>query len=120
MSADNYYLIRRDRQGFFIPVMGFVSDEETPIVRERHLRFADIIEALQYADKDNAEYGVQIHKECYETEAPILSFAGEGEHYYGCSQASSEKQVRETYPDCVCSVIEIEWKKEYEAARIAY
>lgn len=112
-TVGNYYLVRRDRQGFFVPVMGFVSDDAAPIVRERHPRFEDIIEALQYADDDTTEYGVQIHQECYEPDPPTLTFVEEKGHYYGCSQASTAEKIREEYPDCVCEVIVGEWNKQY-------
>ena len=65
MSADNYYIIRKDQKtGQFVPVMGFASDDYEAVIRDNDKRYDTIGEALDYADRQYAEYGVQIHDEC--------------------------------------------------------
>lgn len=78
MSADNYYIIRRHPKGGFSAVMGFESNDDTPVVREDHLRFDTMRDAEVYASGEYTEYGIQIHPECYESVTALDSTGGSG------------------------------------------
>ena len=66
MSADNYYVIRKHPQGGYAAVQGFASDENMPEANSGYESFVSINEALNEANKDYSEYGVSVHKECYD------------------------------------------------------
>ena len=64
MSADNYYVIRKHPDGGFAAVMGFSSDDETPVVRpQRHISFPTVEEAMDSVAHEYAEYGTYTHSE---------------------------------------------------------
>lgn len=67
MSADNFYLIRKDHdhgKPVFVPVMGFASDDEEPTIRGDEPAFPTVGQAFRWASKEYTEYGVQVHEEC--------------------------------------------------------
>ena len=110
MSADNYYLIRKDRQGFYVPVMGFASDDTAPIVRGNQPRFRDLAAAVTYASEDYTEYGVSIHPECKNPEPPVLERTANG-HYSNCWAPELGDEYG-TSP-CVCARIQADWEQDY-------
>lgn len=110
MSADNYYIIRKDRQGFFVPVMGFRSNNGYPQVRATDPRFEDFHAAIEHASNDYAEYGITVHEECYGDELPVISRRLATGHYSSCpAQYNTEMQQF----DCECAAIQSEWEKDY-------
>lgn len=67
MSADNFYIIRKDQGGKYVPVMGFASaDDDYDFVIRPHdkPRFDTVREALDWAWDEYTEYGVTVHPEC--------------------------------------------------------
>jgi hypothetical protein len=112
-ATGTYILIRRDRQDFFVPTTGYITDNEPPIVRSRYPRFVDLLDAMEYADQQNTEYGITIEEECYDETPTHLSTVGNTNHYYGCSQASPDEEVREVYKECICDRIADEWNENY-------
>jgi hypothetical protein len=113
ISDDNYYLIRQDREGFFVPVLGFASHGVFPIVRGRDMRFVELLDAMMFADRQITEFGTQVADECYSTE-PVRLLPVEGsEHYYGCAQASTDETLRVQFPDCICKKILSEWNEPH-------
>ena len=71
MSADNYYLVRRNPAGGFSPVMGFGSWEEKPTVEAGAPVFGTPELALASVLGEYAEYGHSIDPECFESTAPL-------------------------------------------------
>jgi hypothetical protein len=71
LSADNFYLIRKDQAGKYVPVMGFASaddDYDFVINPGSTRRFDTLGEALDWACDQYTEYGVSIHPECGDDE----------------------------------------------------
>lgn len=104
MSADNFYIIRKDPHGLFVPVMGFASNEDLPALGSRHPRFTTIAAAMAYANADYSEYGTSVHEECFTDIAPSLE-ENEG-HVNGC--------LLYYYPNaeprkCACETIVNDW-----------
>jgi hypothetical protein len=67
MSADNFNIIRRHPSGGFTYVMDFASSEEAyPEAKINSPRFESFALAMDEAQRDDAEYGVRVHPECYE------------------------------------------------------
>jgi len=77
VSADNFYIIRKDQGGKYVPVMavgrrvaglgGFASaDDDYDFVIRPHdkPRFDTVREALDWAWDEYTEYGVTVHPEC--------------------------------------------------------
>jgi hypothetical protein len=112
MSADNYYSIRKDRQGFFVPVMGFASNDGPPAVTGKDPRFVELTSALEFSTNDYTEYGITIHEECYSDVPPTREKDVDTGHYPECLVLlSNEYQTFE----CVCETIETEWEKDYSS-----
>lgn len=115
MSADNYYLIRKDRQGFFSPVMGFASDECHPVITSRHPRFVELPDALDFAGAEYTEYGIIIHEECYSDETPTFQKEANG-HYAVCPtrwlDSIESEYTSEDFP-CSCEQLEAAWEADY-------
>lgn len=108
MSADNFWMIRKDKFGNFAPLMGFASDEEDPIIQLRHPRFASMEDAM-FAIKDEwTEYGTSVHPECWVDEEPT---PGKREGHYLSCPLSIPKHL--WYPDedftCRCDEWLAEW-----------
>lgn len=136
MSSDNFYLIRKDRQGYFVPVMGFASDEVTPIITSKHARFKELLGALEFAESNYTEYGITIHEECYSEETPVFEKPKEG-HFVRCPlfwQEQYDKQYTEEehkanvaslvtlgydeeeleeVGECNCDDLKAEWEKDF-------
>ena len=110
MSSDNYYLIRKDRQGYFAVVMGFASLTEPPAVRANSARFEELFAAMDYAAADYSEYGVIIHEECYSDKPILLVRNKETGHYPTCPTTTVNG---EQWFDCICGAIEDEWLQDY-------
>lgn len=79
MSADNYYIVRRNGDGFS-PVMGFMSAGETPLATKRHPVFPTPEDALAAAASEYSEYGASIHAECYENGVTVYASQLAGGH----------------------------------------
>lgn len=91
MSADNYYIIRKHPLGGFTPVMGFASDQIVdgewngdihPDADVGDPQFDTPEDALQSVIYDYAEYGHDIHSECYgndASDADVVNKTAEGE-----------------------------------------
>jgi hypothetical protein len=110
MSADNYYMIRKDRQGFFVPVMGFASNDGPPHVQANSPRFHELFAAMEFAAQDYTEYGIRVHDECYSDDLPVLSKRLTTGHYANClAQYSDESQ----HFECSCETIKKEWEADY-------
>lgn len=60
MSADNYFVIRKDDTGRFAATMGFASDHGVPPIDDTDPRFDSLAEALTYANAEYTEYGVRV------------------------------------------------------------
>jgi hypothetical protein len=69
VSADNYWLVRRNPAGGFSPVMGFDSDDGKPEVWASTPVFDTPEAALASVQGEYAEYGHSIDPECYEAPA---------------------------------------------------
>lgn len=106
MSADNYYIIRKDRQGYFVPLMGFASSNGAPLIRAKDPRFKDFHSAIEFAATDYTEYGITVHDECYSEESPSHYRRLTTGHYATCP-------AQEKYGDCICDDFESEWQKDY-------
>lgn len=63
MSSDNFYVVRRNQNGFSA-VMGFASDGRSPQPRPSQVVYATPEEALASVKNEYAEYGAYIHPEC--------------------------------------------------------
>jgi hypothetical protein len=107
MSADNFYLIRKDKFGFFVPVMGFASNEETPTIRLNHPRYETIEEAIASVENEYAEYGLSVHPECYQDGEPVLARNEAGTHYTACYMTLPDDYFAPDDPDYVCSCDEL-------------
>lgn len=107
MSADNYYVIRKDRQGYFVPLMGFASNNGAPLVRATDPRFKEFHDAIEYASREYTEYGITVDNECYSDETPVHFRRLSTGHYATCP-AQKDDQT-----DCICSAFETEWEKDY-------
>lgn len=103
MSADNFYIIRKDPHGLFVPVMGFASNEDLPAIGSRHSRFTTIAAAITYAEADYSEYGTSVHEECL-TELPSELEERNG-HVNGCSLFYGETNPKK----CACETIINDW-----------
>jgi hypothetical protein len=116
MSADNYIIIRKDRQGFFVPIMGFASVGEAPMVTARNPRFKEFLTALEFAATEPTEYGITVHEECYSDKAPTLAKDGHG-HYPNCPAIyNAETDTEEMHQfDCICENVKSDWEKDYSA-----
>lgn len=110
MSADNYYMIRKDRQGFFVAVMGFASVEGSPPIRANSPRFKELHSAMEFASNDYTEYGIRIHDECYSEEPPVLLKRVTTKHYPAC--AAPDSYEGQTF-DCTCEQIKKDWNMDY-------
>ena len=112
MSADNYYVIRKDAYGFFVPVMGFASNDENgyvPRIESNDRRFYTIKEALNWALNAYSEYGVSIHDECESDEPSVLELSDNG-HFYDCELSDSWYSVlNDSEPICSCKEVEADW-----------
>lgn len=99
MSADNFWLVRRNWPSGFSPVMGFASDETKPDVRADAPVFATPEEALASVLGDYAEYGHSIDPECY---APTV-----GEWVWCCERLREqiEDECAEHGEDCPDALI---------------
>ena len=84
MSADNYYVIRKDRQGYFVPIMGFASSNGAPLVRATDPRFKDFHAAIEYAALEYTEYGINVDNECYSDAVPVHFRRLTTGHYATC------------------------------------
>lgn len=61
MSADNYYTIKRDESGKYVPAHGFMSaleDGYRAEIYDHSPRFDTREEAVEYALNDWSEYGL--------------------------------------------------------------
>lgn len=109
MSADNFYIIRKDPHGLFVPVMGFASNEDLPALGSRHPRFTTIAAAMAYANADYSEYGSSIHEECLSDIPPVLE--ERNGHINGCglfySWTTDERK-------CACETIINDWYLKVE------
>lgn len=110
MSADNFYLIRKDRQGYFVPVMGFASNDARPSIEEKDPRFIELVSALEFASNDYTEYGIRIDEECYEDEAPTREKDKDTGHYPECLVLLTNEYQAFV---CVCETIQTGWEKDY-------
>lgn len=109
MSSDDFYIIRKDAYGFFVPLHAFASDEYIPIISLEDIRFQTLDEAIKYAAQDSwTEYGVQVHEECYENFPAILKKEVNG-HYYGCTKGYSTFMDFLSEENCTCDIIYQEW-----------
>lgn len=112
MSADNYYIVRKDAYGFFVPVMGFASSDESgyvPRVESRDKRFVTVKDALDWAYNKYSEYGVSVHPECYSNEPSELELSPAG-HFYDCNLSDEfYSEYHKTEPVCSCKDIEADW-----------
>jgi hypothetical protein len=110
MSADNYYVIRKDRQGYFVPIMGFASSNGAPLVRATDPRFKEFHAAIEYAALEYTEYGINVDDECYSDATPVHFRRLTTGHYATCP-------AQDNYPgeksDCICEAFESEWEKDY-------
>lgn len=68
MSADNYYVIRKHPDGGFVALMGFMSNDEMPVINpaKTYRTYETADEATAWADGEYSEYGVSVHPECNE------------------------------------------------------
>lgn len=105
MSAGNYWIIRKDIHNFFVPLMGFVSDEENPIISSKDPRFKTIAQATDSVINEDSEYGVVIHNECLSDE-PAELIANESGHYKGCQCDWDFLNIK---AKCSCSKIAEDW-----------
>lgn len=117
MSADNYYIIRKDVNGFYVPVMGFVSSEEegyVPRIDSRDVRFTTVSKALNYACEQYTEYGVQVHPECESEDIPELEKTHEG-HYFDCPVSDKYWDDFNDFPAvCDCEDVFKDWSYKVE------
>ena len=116
MSADNYYVVRKDAYGFFVPVMGFASADEhyVPRVESRDKRFVTIKDALDWALNDYSEYGVSVHPECESDEPSVLELSPVG-HFYDCDLSDEfHAEYHKTDPVCSCKEVEADWMVRVE------
>ena len=107
MSADNYYLIRKDNFGFFVPVMGFSSNEDTPAIRLKHPRFMSIEGARNAVKDDWTEYGTSVHPECHDPETPLPEEVNG--HVSSCPQALPEDYFEAGEWVCECEQLLKDW-----------
>jgi hypothetical protein len=109
MSADNFYLIRKDNFGLFAPVMGFASDEQPPTITSRHPRFTTVEAALDAISGEWSEYGTSVHPECLTDEPAVLET--QNGHYLDCPQ--SDPDIALYYPEddntCRCADVLRQW-----------
>lgn len=110
MSADNFWIIRKDIHGFFVPIMGFLSEEENPIVNSHHPRFHTLKDALASVSNEDTGYGTIIHSECYSDE-PAELIANESGHYHGCPK---DWDFLNSKAKCQCKEIAEDWAKLVE------
>lgn len=113
MSSDNYWLIRKDNYGKFVPVMGFDSDESEPFISLRHARYSTIESAVAAVQDEYTEYGVQIHPECHSSDTPLL-LKGENGHYAACVVNYADFYSPEEVA-CNCETVEENWNTEIPA-----
>lgn len=117
MSADNYYIIRKDVHGLFVPVMGFASADEdgyVPRIESRDARFTTLNEAIDYASNDYSEYGVSVHPECDSDEVPVLEQTNSG-HYFDCPEGDQYWELYNEGPAvCLCEDILADWSLKVE------
>jgi len=75
MSADNFYIIRKHPLGGYAAVMGFASDtdeNDEQIMPEAEItdkQFEKWQDAWNYATRQYAEYGYDVHPECFESKS---------------------------------------------------
>ena len=114
MSADNYYIIRKDAYGLFVPVMGFASNDEdgyVPRITSSDKRFTSIKDAINEALNDYSEYGVNVHPECETQEPSVLELSDLG-HFHDCDCSNEFYSMYNTVePVCSCKDIESDWMK---------
>jgi hypothetical protein len=110
MSADNYWMIRKDIHNFFVPLMGFASEEENPIVSSKNPRFNTIKEAVASVIHEDCEYGIVIHNECFSDE-PVELIANESGHYKGCQR---DWNFLNKKAECSCLEISKDWAVRVE------
>lgn len=117
MSADNYYVIRKDAYGFFVPVMGFASNDEfgyVPRVESTDRRFLTVGEALDWALGSYSEYGVSVHPECDSNEPSVLELSPAG-HFWDCDFSDEfYSEYNKTEPVCSCKEVEADWMVRVE------
>lgn len=112
MSSDNYYIVRKDAYGFFVPVMGFASNDEdgyVPRISSRDKRFTNIKDAINEALNSYSEYGVDVHPECKTNEPSVLDLSPAG-HFYDCDFSDEfYSKYHNEAPVCSCKDIEADW-----------
>lgn len=117
MSADNYYVVRKDAYGFFVPVMGFASSDESgyvPRVESVDKRFVTVKDALDWALNSYSEYGVSVHSECESDEPSVLELSPAG-HFWDCDFSDEFVSVyHEFEPVCSCKEVEADWMVRVE------
>jgi hypothetical protein len=117
MSADNYYLIRKDNFGLFVPVMGFASNPAAATITYRDPRFETVEEALESITGEWSEYGTSVAPECFSSEPSTLEKAENG-HYIDCIQSDPDNE--NYYPEeflCSCVPLLAAWNTFIPAKR---
>jgi hypothetical protein len=75
VSADNFYVVRKHPLGGFASVIGFASDLDDndeqimPEARITDTQYKTWQEAFDWASRQYAEYGLDIHPECFESKS---------------------------------------------------
>lgn len=116
MSADNYYVVRKDAYGFFVPVMGFASSDDhyVPRVESSDSRFKTVKEAVSWALDSYSEYGVSVHPECESDEPSVLELSPAG-HFYDCNMSDVfYRSYHGVDPVCSCKEVEADWMVRVE------
>lgn len=63
MSADNYYYIRKHHGDYVVSGESASDEKPSRLRRHKFLTFTTFAEAWQYANKQDAEYGVRTSRE---------------------------------------------------------
>ena len=107
MSADNFWVVRKDKFGHFAAIMGFASNEEEPTIRPRDPRYETVEEALHSIQDEWSEYGTSVHGECYVDEIPTPD-KRDG-HYLECPQSLPKSYWDDDEYVCKCASILEGW-----------
>lgn len=116
MSADNYWLIRKDKFGLFVPVMGFESNNENPIIRSQDKRYTSFELAVNSIKDEWTEYGIRVHDECWSESIPKYVLTEHG-HFPGCSYNYVDLLAPEDLK-CSCEVLKETWDTFVEPVHV--
>lgn len=107
--SNDYCLLRKDRQGFYVPVIGKENEKDLPVVTGLDPRFKEMFDALDFISSSYPHMKMKIGVECYVDFLPTLK--GRHKHYFGCPQSSNDSMIRSL--KCSCERVYDEWVKDY-------